>query len=133
MPQFTIDQLNPIDVGYNTGAALGSGFLDSDLLMASIGTNTHDLSSVKISFRQLVEDYMITNYSEIHGFTITGNVSAQGGLSANGGSTSVGGGTRTIRLNDLPTAATGLQTGDLFTRTAAQLDGTGSTKVICVA
>jgi len=35
-------------------------------------------------------------------------------------------------LDTLPTSDAGLATGDLFTQTAAELGGTGTTKVICI-
>ena len=35
-------------------------------------------------------------------------------------------------LNTLPTSDAGLNTGDLFTQTATELGGSGTTKVICI-
>ena len=39
----------------------------------------------------------------------------------------------TIVMPALPTSASGLASGTLFTQTAAELGGTGTTKVICTA
>jgi hypothetical protein len=35
-------------------------------------------------------------------------------------------------VKNLPTSSSGLSTGDLFTQTATQLGGSGTTKVLCV-
>ena len=120
MPQFTISQLKAKDANYSPQGQTGVGFLDTDLLFASVGTNTHDLSSVKISMYQLTQDYILTNLALKHGFTITGNVSAQGGLSANGGTGN------TINLGDLPASPTGLKTGDLYTAQVKDVIGSGT-------
>ena len=37
-----------------------------------------------------------------------------------------------VNFGILATTSTGLQTGDLFTQTGAQLGGSGSTKVLCI-
>jgi len=123
MARFTISQLRPKGVDY--------GLLDSDLVIVSTGTATYDLSSVRVSLRE-IGDYAVTTYAQnrLEGFVLQGPLSAQRGLSASSG---YGGDSNTIRLEGLATVSTGLQTGDLFTRTAAQLGGSGSTKVLCVA
>jgi hypothetical protein len=37
-----------------------------------------------------------------------------------------------INMDTIPTASTGLSTGDVFTQTATQLGGSGTTKVLCI-
>ena len=99
---------------------------DADLLFASIGSSNADLSSVKVSFQQYAENYIFSQYAINNGITVTGGMSAAAGLSAHDT------GVWTINFGILPTASTGLQTGDIFTQTAAQLGGSGSTKVLCI-
>lgn len=41
--------------------------------------------------------------------------------------------TGVINISSLPTSSAGLSTGDLFTQTATQLGGSGTTKVVCAA
>lgn len=120
MATFTVSQLNSKESGYT--------LQDADLLVASIGSSNADLSSVKMSFQQYAENYVFSQYAVNNGITITGGVSAAAGLSAHDT------GAWTINFGILPTASTGLQTGDLFTQTKAQILGTGSdaTKVLCI-
>ena len=118
MATFTINQLNPKEAEYT--------FEHTDLLLGSIGTSTADLSSVKISFEQFSKLYVFDQYAAKNNLSVNGSISGVMGLSANNQSL------RTINFKGLPTADTGLQTGDLFTRTAAQLGGSGSTKVLCI-
>jgi hypothetical protein len=40
--------------------------------------------------------------------------------------------TLAVIIDNLPTSSSGLTSNQLFTRTAAQLGGSGSTKVICI-
>lgn len=104
MPQFTISQLNDGDSGYT--------IQDTDLLMITVGTQTTDLSSIKVSFKQFTE-WIIQTYVVNHGLHITGNV-AMSGLSA------VGGSTAPIRFAQLANDNTGkseidgLKAGDLY-------------------
>jgi len=118
MGTFTVSQLNAKQSDYT--------LQDADLLFASLGSNTADLSSVRISFKQYAENYIFSQYAINNGITITGGVSAAAGLSAHDT------GDWTINFGILPTADTGLQTGDLFTQTGTQLGGSGSTKVLCI-
>ena len=116
--KFTISQLRARQSSYD--------IIDTDLMLASIGTATYDLSSVRISAKEY-GDYLTTTYTN-NVFSVHGPASAAEGLSA------VHATAKTINLQSLPTADTGLQTGDLFTQTKAQILGTGSdaTKVLCV-
>lgn len=118
MSTFTTSQLNTKETDYT--------LQDTDLLLASVGTATADLSSIKMSFQQFAQLYVFTQYALEHGITITGAVSAQGGLSANAS------GEWTINLKGLATSDTGLRTGDLFTQTETEVAAGGSNKVICV-
>ena len=118
MSTFTTSQLNTKETDYT--------LQDTDLLLASIGTSTADLSSIKMSFQQFAQLYVFTQYALEHGITITGGVSAQGGLSANQS------GEWTINFKGLPTADTNCKTGDLFTQTETEVAAGGSNKVICV-
>lgn len=120
MARFTISQLRPKGVDYT--------LLDSDLVLISTGTATYDLSSVRVSLREL-SDYTVTTYAQnrVHGFALQGPLSAQQGMSANGGSS------HTIRLEDLPASSSGLQSGDLYTQTGDTFGGSAAIKVLCVA
>ena len=120
MSRFTISQLG------NKGSSYT--ILDSDLLLGSIGSATYDLSSVRVSMKEYA-DYMTSTYAQNNVLAVTGSLSAQVGLSANGG------GIHPIRLEDLPTTSSGLQTGEVYTQTVAQIHGSGSStvKVLCVA
>lgn len=122
MPQFTISQLNVGDSDYT--------IQDTDLMMVTIGTQTTDLSSIKVSFSQFA-DWIIQTYAQNHGLSITGNV-AMSGLSA------VGANTGTVRFAELPTenttagrtAINGLKQGDLFV--ALSGDSGKETGIVCI-
>lgn len=118
MATFTVSQLNAKQTDYTVQ--------DADLIIATIGTSTADLSSVRMSFKQFTDLYTVGQYAINNGFSVQSGISALGGLSANHG------GVHTVNIANLPTVSTGLQTGDIFTQTAAELGGTGSTKVICI-
>jgi len=118
MATFTVNQLNTKESAYT--------LQHTDLLLASIGSTTADLSSVKMSFEQFTQFYVLTQYALTHGITIQGGLSALGGLSANDT------GDFTINFQGLPTSDSGLNTGDLFTQTETQVAAGGSNKVICV-
>ena len=121
MARYTVSQLRPKGETYT--------LLDSDLLLVSTGTATYDLSSVRMSLREF-GDYAVTTYAQnrVHGFALQGPLSAQVGLSAHGGAP------YTIRLENLPTTSSGLQTGDLYTQTVTQIHGSGGTaKILMVA
>ena len=122
MSRYSISQLKAKDANLS--------IIDTDLQVASLGTNTNEISSYKVSYKQGA-DYATKTYPVINGFTVASGVSAMLGLSAR--SDAVG---NTIMLDNLPTTSSGLKTGDLFTQTAAQLDTTGgttsTTKVLCV-
>ena len=119
MARYTISQLGAKSNSYT--------LLDSDLIVTSVGTATYDLSSIRVSLREY-GDYLTTTYSVNNTFTIAGQISAMAGLSAVSPNDSL-----MIHLSGLPAASTNLQAGDLYTQTAAQLGGSGSVKVVCVA
>ena len=116
MAQFTISQLQQKDTDY--------ALLDTDLLITSIGTNTHDLSSIQISLYQYAQ-FLFNAYATKYGISIAGNTSMTGGLSADGAATN------TINITNLQITAPP-KTGDLYTQTATQITTGGSTKVVCV-
>ena len=118
MSTFTVSQLQDRESSYT--------FKDADLLLASIGSSTADLSSVQMSFQQFAQLYLFTQYAVTNGITITGGLSAAAGLSAHDT------GDWTINFGILPNADTGLQVGDLFTQTETEVAAGGSNKVICV-
>lgn len=118
MGTFTVSQLNSKQDNYT--------LQDADLLFASVGSNTADLSSVRMSFQQFAQLYLFTQYAIKHGITITGGLSAQGGLSAHDT------GDFTINFGSLASTDTGLQTGDLFTQTETEVAAGGTNKVICI-
>ena len=115
--RFTVSQLKTKGAGYT--------IVDTDLAVLTTGTNTFDLSSVRVSVKEL-GDYVTTEYAQQNVFSVHGSVSAGQGLSANCL------GARTVNIDNVPTSSTGLQTGDVFTQTGAQLGGSGSTKVLCI-
>ena len=78
MAQFTVSQLKEKDVDYS--------LLDTDLLISSIGTNTHDLSSVQISLYQYAQ-FFVNAYATKYGVAVAGNTKMTGGLSADGAAT----------------------------------------------
>jgi len=53
-------------------------------------------------------------------------------IKASGDINIIKGSTYNVNISTLPTSSTGLSTGDLFTQTATQLGGSGTTKVICI-
>lgn len=118
MPRFSISQLEVKDPNLS--------IVDSDLVVASLGTTTNEISSYKVSYKQSM-DYALKTYPATHGFAISSGLSAMLGLSARHTSGN------TINIDNLPTTSSGLKSGDLFTQTATQLGGSGSTKVLCVA
>ena len=117
MPRYSISQLKSKDANLS--------IVDSDVVVASLGTNTNEISSYKVSYKQSM-NYVQETYPGTHGFTIHSGVSASQGLSANchGGFA--------IHIDNLPTTSSNLKTGEVFTQTAAQLGGSGSTKVLCI-
>jgi len=118
MATYTINQLNAKESDYTME--------HTDLLLASIGTSTADLSSVKMSFEQFTQFYILTQYALTHGITVQGGLSACGGLSAHDT------GDYTINFKGIPTSNSGLKTGDLFTQTETEVAAGGTNKVICV-
>jgi len=95
--------------------------------MASIGSDTYNLSSVRLTLRDL-GDYFASTYATNNTLAVAGPLSAQLGLSANGVKA------HPINFAGLPVTTTGLQAGDLFTQTKAEILGTGSStqKILCV-
>jgi len=77
-------------------------------MFATIGTATYDLSSVRISSKEY-GNYLTTTYATNNTFAVHGPLSAAQGLSAVHAS-----GTH-VNIASLPTADTGLTTGDLYT------------------
>ena len=105
--KFTISQLGTKGGSYE--------ILDTDLAMLTTGTATYDLSSVRVTTKEL-GDYMTNKYADTNTFAVHGALSGCEGLSAKYTGTGV-----TIKLEDVPTSSTGLQTGDLYTQTVTQL------------
>tara|TARA_R110002050_G_scaffold300427_1_gene469727 strand:- start:3332 stop:3706 length:375 start_codon:yes stop_codon:yes gene_type:complete len=122
MPQFTISQLITKESDYT--------IQDTDLMMITIGTQTTDLSSIKVSFNQFAE-WIVQTYAANHGLSITGNV-AMSGLSA------IGSNDNTVRFAELPTENTAggrtainrLKQGDLFV--ALSGDSGKETGIVCI-
>ena len=115
MGTFTVSQLNAKESGYT--------LQDADLLLATIGSNTADLSSVRMSFQQFAQLYLFTQYAVQNGITITGGLSAASGLSAHDT------GDFTINFGILPASDSGLQVGDVFTKAGNSL-GSGDKVLI---
>ena len=117
--RYTISQLKTKGEGYT--------IVDTDLAVVTTGTATFDLSSVRISVKEF-GDYITAGYAQQNVFSVHGSISAGQGLSANCL------GARTINIDNIPSSSSGLQSGDIFTQTVAQIHGSGSstTKVLCV-
>ena len=115
MARFTVSQLNKPYPGYS--------LVNTDLLLATAGTASSELSSVQISLKQL-SDYSTSTYATKYGYTIAGPVSAQGGLSARG----------VVAVPDVPSGPSTLQSGEVFYQTAAQVVAANdaSIRVLCV-
>lgn len=80
MATFTISQLATKEHDYTLA--------DSDLILGSIGSNTAELSSVKISLKQFTNQYVLDNYTANNAFIVSGapfGVNSNGGDVANGG------------------------------------------------
>lgn len=80
MATFTISQLATKEHDYT--------LTDSDLILGSIGSNTAELSSVKISLKQFTNQYVLDNYTANNAFIVSGapfGVNSNGGDVANGG------------------------------------------------
>ena len=113
MPQFTISQLNAGDSDYV--------IKDTDVMMVTVGTQSTDLSSVQVSFKQFAE-WIIQTYTANHGLHVTGNV-AVSGLSA------VGGTIAPIRFASLPNdnadkaEINALKAGDLYVALSGDHNG----------
>lgn len=80
MATFTLSQLATKESNYTLA--------DADLLLGSIGSNTSELSSVKISLKQFTNQYVLDNYTANNAFIVSGapfGVNSNGGDVANGG------------------------------------------------
>jgi|LULG01.1.fsa_nt_gb hypothetical protein len=118
MAQFTISQLNTKDGDYT--------IQDTDVVMITVGTQTTDLSSVRVSFKQFA-DWIVETYAANHGVHITGNVACSG-LSA------IGSSTETIRFAQLTdnsssggrTKIDAMKTGDIY----AGVSGTNKVLIV---
>ena len=115
--RYTVSQLKTKGAGYT--------IVDTDLAVITTGTSTFDLSSVRITVKEL-GDYITTEYAQQNVLSVHGSISAGQGLSA----TCLG--ARTVNIGSVPSSSSGLQSGDVFTQTGAQLGGSGSTKVLCI-
>ena len=105
--KFTVSQLPTRGSTYE--------ILDTDLTILTTGTATYDLSSVRVTTKEL-GDYMTSKYANTNTFSVHGPLSGAEGLSAR----HLGSGV-TIKLEDVPTSPTNLNTGDVYTQTVTQL------------
>lgn len=123
--KFTISQLGTKGTAYE--------ILDTDLAIITTGTATYDLSSVRVTTKEL-GDYVTGKYAANNTFAVNGPLSGGEGLSAR----HLGSGV-TIKLEDVPNSASGLKDGDVYTQTVSQVavamglsDPSDGNKILCI-